>query len=644
MAEWLVADAIGIAGGVLAAALAVVVFRAGRGSPSSRWLSALLGVEAGIQVISLEKPEFGLAGRLASSIFLHALLAAPFVYLFFLATLDSPLVRRFRVRLMRRVLGSFAFLLQGVALPFTARHVIQDRPAPDALSFVPGIAFLLFVVASVFGLIVALSALRRASNPEARSRARAYAWAFGARDALFMAFFLFALFDPFVKIGTPWALRIDPYVLALPGFATLFFAALLSYGMLRARLFDLDLRLKRGVSRGTIAAVFIAIYVVGSQLAQLALAPNFGPIAGLVAAGALMFLIVPLQRAAERVADALMPSVKATPEYLEERKLGVYRSALADAYSGGRSASPMEEALLGRLRNELGISERDHAVLAFAMRAGTPASELDPALPTRYRILRLLGAGSFGRAYLAQDAELSREVVVKVIPSRGLDVAAEARRLAAVRHPNIVTIHDIVRAGDDVGLVMEFVEGGSLKARLEQGPLTPAELRLVADGLLRALEVVHAAGIIHRDIKPANVLLAADGSAKLADFGVAREASPDATMADGTEPSSTGTPRYMSPEQAKGLRATARSDLYAAGLTLFEAAVGEAYFAPHPNESAVEMRRRAARPPLPETRVAAAREELRGWLARALHADPTQRFASATEMREAHAATISPRV
>ncbi len=409
-------DYVGVVGGVFALLFAIVVWRVGRGNPTSLPLVALLIVEAGLQFIAFAEDGFGIWGRLAGHTWAHVMMAAPFVYARFFATLETPLVRPFQSPRARRILAGIGIALQVVLLPFSVSAIMWKVQVPSVFDAVIPLAFILLLLASVFGLFAAISTVRRASSRESRDRARAYAAAFGTRDGLVALFLFVALVDPFVRIGTPLAIRVDSYVPVLPALATLLFVPLLAYGTLRTRLFDLDLRLKRGISRSTVAAAFIAIYVIASQGAQLVLEPEFGPVVGLVAAGALVFLILPLERAAARFADTMMPKVASTPEYLEERKLAVYRTAIADAHRDGRTPTAGEEALLATLRNELGFTTRDHAILAFALK-GTGVDEIgatEPgaagsdasrgaapravAMPERYRLIRLLGEGATGRA------------------------------------------------------------------------------------------------------------------------------------------------------------------------------------------------------------------------------------------------------
>ena len=149
---------------------------------------------------------------------------------------------------------------------------------------------------------------------------------------------------------------------------------------------------------------------------------------------------------------------------------------------------------------------------------------------------------------------------------------------------------------------------------------------------------MHRAGALHRDVKPANVLLTREGAVKLADFGVAQAPGLDATLGLGAQPAQGGTPRYMSPEQAKGKRLTASSDLYSAAATLYEAYAGRPFL--EGGESAAELQARAAAAG-PFARPLDAPPALRAWFARALDPDPARRFASAGEMRDALAAAVA---
>jgi serine/threonine protein kinase len=221
-----------------------------------------------------------------------------------------------------------------------------------------------------------------------------------------------------------------------------------------------------------------------------------------------------------------------------------------------------------------------------AMAAGT---ELGP-----YRILGPLDAGGMGEVYRALDGRLHREVAVKVLPSalsgdpdRVARLQQEARLLAALNHPHIATIHGLETAGGLHAIVMELIGGPTLADRLSSGPLALDEALEIARQIAEALEAAHEKGVIHLDLKPANIKFTAAGTVKVLDFGLARGAAPDAreihkasdvaeaAIQDGVV---TGTPGYMSPEQTRGQRVDARSDVWAFGCVLYEMLTARAAF------------------------------------------------------------------
>ncbi|HSJ64885.1 MAG TPA: serine/threonine-protein kinase, partial [Gemmatimonadaceae bacterium] len=242
-------------------------------------------------------------------------------------------------------------------------------------------------------------------------------------------------------------------------------------------------------------------------------------------------------------------------------------------------------------------------------------ARLSEALAGRYSIEREIGRGGMARVYLAHDVRHDRPVAVKVLgPSVTSAVGAERflreiRIAAALTHPHILPVHDSGDAGGLLYFVMPFVDGESLRARLEREHQLPIEdavriTREVAD----ALAYAHAQGVVHRDIKPENILLTG-GHALVVDFGVARAI----TTAAGGERRLTdsgfavGTPAYMSPEQAAGeLEVDGRSDLYALGCVCYEMLIGLPPFT-GPNAQVVRMRHvtepppsiRASRPTVP---------------------------------------------
>ncbi|HUL76701.1 MAG TPA: serine/threonine-protein kinase, partial [Vicinamibacteria bacterium] len=198
---------------------------------------------------------------------------------------------------------------------------------------------------------------------------------------------------------------------------------------------------------------------------------------------------------------------------------------------------------------------------------------------SHYRILSRLGAGGMGEVYLAEDEVLRRSVAIKVLPA---DVAAdeavrrlvrEARSAASLEHPNICAIHEI---GSDAGrpfIVMQYIEGETLAARLKGGRLDVAPALDLGIQITDALSEAHHRGIIHRDIKPHNIMVTPRGQVKMLDFGLARPViapggdwTSDPTATALTSPGAVaGTLPYMSPEQARGEALDARSDIFSCG-------------------------------------------------------------------------------
>ncbi|MEQ1571123.1 MAG: serine/threonine-protein kinase, partial [Myxococcota bacterium] len=251
----------------------------------------------------------------------------------------------------------------------------------------------------------------------------------------------------------------------------------------------------------------------------------------------------------------------------------------------------------------------------------------------RYRLLSELGTGGSATVWLVHDRALDRPAALKLISERGGEsrrerLRTEARALAALDHPRVVRVYDTGTADDRDFLVMEYLERGSLADRLTaEGPLAPAEAVAVSLQVLDGLEAAHHAGIVHRDVKPGNVLVRADGTVALCDFGIARTADGGDTRT-GVALGSIG---FMAPEQrVDARRAGPQADLYGVACTLFNLLTGDTpvdlYLAPDssPRWDAV---------PAP----------LRPVLRRATRSEPSLRFESAAEMSAALAA-VAPAV
>jgi len=264
----------------------------------------------------------------------------------------------------------------------------------------------------------------------------------------------------------------------------------------------------------------------------------------------------------------------------------------------------------------------------------------------RYQLERVLGKGAMGIVYEALDPKLHRKVAIKTILISQLDeetakdfsmrFVREAHAVARLNHPNIVQVYDFGEEGDIAYLVMEFIRGDELKSTLSTGrQFDRKECVRIMSELLDALDFAHEAGVIHRDIKPANVMLDSQGRTKLTDFGVARVTDSDRTHAERTQAGTVvGTPAYMSPEQLQGLPIDRRTDVFSAGVILYQFLTGQKPFA---GEGAWTVQKKIVQddPPAPSSINVALSPEFDRVVAKALAKDPNQRFATAREFSQA---------
>jgi formylglycine-generating enzyme required for sulfatase activity/dienelactone hydrolase len=267
-----------------------------------------------------------------------------------------------------------------------------------------------------------------------------------------------------------------------------------------------------------------------------------------------------------------------------------------------------------------------------------------------YRITAPLGEGGMGVVYEAEDLRLPRRVALKFLPASHLEDHAarerferEARAASVLSHPHICVLHDVAEHEGQPFLVMERLQGMSLRDRLQKGPLPVTEILRIGAQVADALDAAHGAGIVHRDVKPANIFLTDRGDAKVLDFGVARlrpvggaeAASEVPTLEKLTTPgTAVGTVAYMSPEQVLGRPADARSDLFSLGVVLYEMATGAR---PFPGESmgAVFDAILHKAPTSPVRLNPKAPPELERIVNRCLEKDAGKRWTSAAELRDA---------
>ena len=270
----------------------------------------------------------------------------------------------------------------------------------------------------------------------------------------------------------------------------------------------------------------------------------------------------------------------------------------------------------------------------------TPGQQID-----NYRIIRQLGAGGMGEVYLAVDTKLGRKVALKLLPEvftkdadRVRRFEQEARAVSALNHPNILTIHEINEDGWHF-IATEYVDGQTLRERLQAGPLATNEALNISEQIASALTAAHSEGIIHRDIKPENIMLRHDGIVKVLDFGLAklvedRVAAPDEPTRSLLNTSGSvlmGTTHYMSPEQTRGLKIDARTDIFSLGAVLYEMITGEKAFKGETSSDVIASVLTSRTPPLSQF-ASDVPLELEHLVRKALKKDRGKRYSTASDM------------
>ncbi len=240
------------------------------------------------------------------------------------------------------------------------------------------------------------------------------------------------------------------------------------------------------------------------------------------------------------------------------------------------------KALLTSYEKDDDFFEDSASALAAEMFADRVGETIGP-----YEVLSELGSGAMGVVYLAQDARLGRKIALKLLPSQFTNdkdrlrrFQQEARAASALNHPNILTVHEVEQRSGLHYIATEFVDGVTLRQHMNTRRMSLDEVLNIAIQVASALQAAHTAGIAHRDIKPENIMIRSDGYIKVLDFGLAKLAEKDLSPATAeTNPGVVmGTPRYMSPEQARGLDVDRRTDIFSLGAVVYEMVTGKVPF------------------------------------------------------------------
>ena len=309
------------------------------------------------------------------------------------------------------------------------------------------------------------------------------------------------------------------------------------------------------------------------------------------------------------------------------------------------------EALLASHQRAGSFIQNPVAALATRIVENRQADLLIGQMIGHYKILKRIGAGGMGEVYLALDTTAGRQAALKVLPSHLTGYAErlkrfqqEARAVASLNHPNILTVYEVGAHGSVQYISSELIEGETLHQRLLRGSTQVGEAVEIAIQVATALVTAHQAGIVHRDIKPENIMLRPDGYVKVLDFGIAKLAEQEVPAAmtehqpflltETSLGSILGSVHYMSPEQARGAPVDRRTDIWSLGAVLYEMATGCAPFTGNtPREvlAAIET----TEPPLLSRNSSQAPSELQQIVTKALQKDPGQRYQNAGEMLEA---------
>jgi len=321
----------------------------------------------------------------------------------------------------------------------------------------------------------------------------------------------------------------------------------------------------------------------------------------------------------------------------------------SEASHCGKCHTPLPGASPQETLNEGGVPEAWSAA-ATPRPAGIAGAidelEIGTVLADRYEILQLLGRGGMGAVYKARDTELDRVVALKLIRpelARNPEILRRFKQelilARQVTHKNVIRIFDLGQSGGIKFITMDFVEGQDLRVLLlERGKFPPEQAARVMLQICHALEAAHSEGVIHRDLKPQNIMVAPDGRVYVMDFGIARSAHLPGMTQTGAL---IGTPEYMSPEQARGEKLTARSDLFSLGVIFYELLTGKS---PYPADAPLgTLWKRLQEKPKPPAEIdATVPKPLNDIVMSALEIEPENRLPSAQEMAQRLAMWLGP--
>lgn len=365
-------------GGAALIALAAFVAATARTRRQNKLLALLFALEGAAQMVwgvhDFLDGEGPIAQRAIQAGVLCVVVSA-FLYLAIVRRLATPLAeplrsRRSLVAVGLVVVGPGAAAVLYMTLHPGSIHIPSATISPGLRPYLATFGITL-ICTYLYALAVAIAAWRRApAGTATRKRAGAFALAFGARDVLFIAAILLNILGSFLL----WSQGANLLSYALWPLSTIVYATLLSYGLLRLQLFDLDLKIKWGISRGTVVGIILVTVFVLAKLVENYLNRTAGFVAGSIVAGSLLFLVPKLNKVGEKVANTALPQVQPTSEYVAFKKLEVYRAAVESALETGNEIDPNERRMLDRLRAKLALAETDAQAIEAELLPSSPSA------------------------------------------------------------------------------------------------------------------------------------------------------------------------------------------------------------------------------------------------------------------------------